>query len=147
MKEYILYILMRNDLPSMNPGKAMAQASHAANAFMHRCGKAAEPKEWAASTSQGFGTVLVLAGNETQIEEAVIAGKKEGYFSEVIVDPSYPCMVDREIAGLINTGFETAPRVERGDKVVIFRKEATCAYVFGTKEDLKPILGHLPLHP
>ena len=26
-----LYILMRTDLPSLNPGKAMAQAAHAAN--------------------------------------------------------------------------------------------------------------------
>ena len=31
----VLYILMRKDLKSMNPGKAMAQASHAANAFVH----------------------------------------------------------------------------------------------------------------
>lgn len=29
----VLYILMRNDLDSMNPGKAMAQAAHAANEF------------------------------------------------------------------------------------------------------------------
>ena len=27
----ILYIFMRNDLPSMNVGKAMAQASHASS--------------------------------------------------------------------------------------------------------------------
>ena len=27
----ILYIFMRNDLPSMNAGKAMAQASHASS--------------------------------------------------------------------------------------------------------------------
>ena len=29
----VLYILMRTDLNSMNPGKAMAQASHAGSAF------------------------------------------------------------------------------------------------------------------
>ena len=32
---YVLYILMRQDLPSMNAGKAMAQASHASNAFIY----------------------------------------------------------------------------------------------------------------
>ena len=31
----VLYILMRNDMKSMNPGKAMAQASHASNAFVN----------------------------------------------------------------------------------------------------------------
>ena len=30
----VLYILMRNDLNSLNSGKAMAQASHASNAFV-----------------------------------------------------------------------------------------------------------------
>ena len=30
----VLYILMRTDMNSMNPGKAMAQASHASNAFI-----------------------------------------------------------------------------------------------------------------
>ena len=37
----LLYILMRNDMDSMNPGKAMAQASHASNQFVattaYRC--------------------------------------------------------------------------------------------------------------
>ena len=31
--EPTLYILMRNDLASMNPGKAIAQGSHATNIF------------------------------------------------------------------------------------------------------------------
>ena len=30
----VLYILMRTDMDSMNPGKAMAQASHASNQFV-----------------------------------------------------------------------------------------------------------------
>ena len=35
----VLYILMRTDMDSLNPGKAMAQASHASNAFVYRWGK------------------------------------------------------------------------------------------------------------
>ena len=31
--EPVLYILMRSDMVSLNPGKAMAQAAHAANCF------------------------------------------------------------------------------------------------------------------
>jgi len=33
MDDLILYILLRNDMASMNPGKAAAQACHAANMF------------------------------------------------------------------------------------------------------------------
>ena len=29
MSDHVLYIIMRDDLDSMNPGKAMAQANHA----------------------------------------------------------------------------------------------------------------------
>ena len=56
----VLYILMRTDMDSMNPGKAMAQASHASNAFVYRWGKEKAVKEWQGETQQGFGTVLVL---------------------------------------------------------------------------------------
>ena len=72
----VLYILMRTDMDSMNPGKAMAQASHASNAFVSN----AEPgynvdeelfNAWQQSTTQGFGTVLVLGVNEAQKRPAV----------------------------------------------------------------------------
>ena len=72
----VLYILMRTDMDSMNPGKAMAQASHASNAFVSN----AEPgynideelfNAWQGSTTQGFGTVLVLGVNEAQMRTAV----------------------------------------------------------------------------
>ena len=45
MNEYILYILMRNDLVSLNAGKAMAQASHASNAFINNAQKHFSHKE------------------------------------------------------------------------------------------------------
>ena len=78
----VLYILMRNDLSSMNSGKAMAQASHASNAFAHymrytRCeeddGIECEGllNMWEDQTTQGFGTVLVLSVNELQMRAAV----------------------------------------------------------------------------
>jgi hypothetical protein len=38
-KDLALYILMRNDLASMNVGRCMAQASHASNAFIYKFGK------------------------------------------------------------------------------------------------------------
>ena len=127
----ILYILMRNDLASMNPGKACAQASHAANAFA--LAMTSDPKNtlyqnWACSTIQGFGTVIVLAVNEAQMREVDKAAKKFGYMADIIHDPTYP-LVD-------------------GD-VVHYLAIDTCGYVFVDKNDpIKDfLLGDLPLHP
>ena len=94
----VLYILMRTDLDSMNPGKAMAQASHAGSAFARN----AEPgynvdeklyEEWRQSTPQGFGTVLVLGVTEVQMRTAVQIAESFGvdrFPCDIIHDPTYP---------------------------------------------------------
>ena len=41
-----LYIIVRNDIPSLNPGKAMAQASHASVSFLNTYYKLKEQKEF-----------------------------------------------------------------------------------------------------
>lgn len=149
MNEYILYIIMRNDLPSMNVGKAMAQASHASNAFIKEYGKHAAAKQWADSTKQGFGTVIVLTGNKKQLDDVFeMASLPDDVFVNQVIDPSYPYIVSNEIAELINPQHHTVPPINRNDNtVVLHRKELTCIYVFGTKEACKPLIGHLPLHP
>ena len=95
-----LYILMRNDMESMNAGKACAQASHAANAFISHSVSGAinwdsgqAPifvREWANETTQGFGTAIVLGAKiediMTSVDRAVVAG----YIAGVVHDPSYP---------------------------------------------------------
>ena len=68
----VLYILMRTDMDSMNPGKAMAQASHASNTFVHSVEPGYNVDEalfdaWQKETQQGFGTVLVLGVNEIEM--------------------------------------------------------------------------------
>lgn len=155
MNDTILYILMRKDLPSMNAGKAMAQASHAANAFVsqqttiRRSDALIERvQQWQKSTPQGFGTVLVLAVTKDEMTKAIvdsIATKRVP--AEGITDPTYPYRASLELANLIPTSLDTLPRQVSGDQVNLWRSEMTCAYVFGTKEELKDILGHLPLHP
>lgn len=64
--EYKLYILMRNDLPSLNPGKAMAQAAHAANAFTVEWGHYDSVKEYS-NKKHPFGTCIVLAAYKDTI--------------------------------------------------------------------------------
>ena len=139
-----LYILMRSDMKSMNAGKAMAQASHASNAFVHNVFKTRNDQgrqegygkyhvqladEWALETDQGFGTVIVLDGfSEVAIRRAVEIAQATGLYSEMIHDPSYPVR-DGSITHAIPLD--------------------TCAYVFGDRnnEIVKDIVGGFRLHP
>ena len=131
----VLYILMRDDLDSMNPGKAMAQASHASNAFVYsrklmRYGTPAGEnlfREWETETHQGFGTVLVLAVNKTEMEHAVAVAKMAELESGIVHDPTYPV---------------------RDGETCHFIPLDTCAYVFGDKEDpvLTAIVQNFELH-
>ena len=131
----VLYILMRTDLDSMNPGKAMAQASHASNAFVSN----AEPgynideelfNAWQQSTPQGFGTVLVLGVTEAQMRTAVSVAESFGvdrFPCDIIHDPTYP--------------------LQDGDTTHLIPVD-TCGYIFGDKEDplLESILQNFELH-
>jgi len=132
----VLYILMRTDLDSMNPGKAMAQASHAGSTFVHN----AEPgynvdeelfNAWQKETPQGFGTVLVLGVTEVQMRTAVAVAESFGvdkFPCEIIHDPTYP--------------------LQDGD-TTHFIPVDTCGYIFGDKENitLQAILQNFELHP
>lgn len=139
----VLYILLRNDMASMNAGKGMAQASHASNAFVFeaesRFGQETiDPKDidlhnafemWKHETTQGFGTVLVLAVNEQEMRETVDYAKQFQFPANTVFDPTYP-LIDGE--------------------TVHFIPVDTCAYVFVSDKN-EPIvdllLGRFPLHP
>lgn len=133
----VLYILMRTDLASMNPGKAMAQASHASNAFVQHAEQTkgnSVPEQytnfdqWRNETPQGFGTVIVLGVNELEMRAAVEVAQSCDLIAGVVHDPTYP-LRDGETVHLIPLD--------------------TCAYLFGDKETpiLGKILGNFSLHP
>ena len=128
----VLYILMRTDMDSMNPGKAMAQASHASNAFItHSLKHPAQQGDlvdaWQNSTPERFGTVLVLGVTEGQMQTATLVGDRCGYLSGVVHDPTYP--------------------LQDGD-TTHFIPVDTCGFVFGDKDDtlLQSIIGNFELH-
>ena len=139
-----LYILMRTDMTSMNPGKAVAQGAHAANQFvktMRNCNSICEDQTeilhlwevWENSAvgddgiPQGFGTTITLGiSSETILFEVVETAKKMGCAAEVTFDPSYP-LVDGDVVHLIPLH--------------------TCGYVFGDKNHLSPLLRQFNLHP
>lgn len=134
---YVLYILMRTDMDSMNPGKSCAQAAHAANAFvefMHFSDStSAETEklcnEWREQTGLGFGTTIVLdAGTGQELNWTLIGAIEAGLYNGEVEDPTYPVQ-DGEVTHLL-------PII-------------TCGYVFGKRDDpaIKSVLGNLPLLP
>ncbi len=147
----VLYILMRTDLPSMNAGKAMAQASHASNAFVHSLNKddVAVSQGWQEQTKQGFGTVLVLAVTEAELRSAVDVADYVGFNNGLVTDPTYPYQTTAEMAALVDESKHTLPPVVEAGRATLFREEVTCGWIFGDKNDmaLATIVGAFNLHP
>lgn len=158
----VLYILMRNDLASMNPGKAMAQASHAANAFVDYIDRRQLNKNekkivdanfelfqhWRKETTQGFGTVLTLSVNENEMRSAVKVAQAIGFISDTIHDPTYPIQIPRELGENLIGNDVLSYQVGESLSYVTIPLD-TCAYVFGNKNDplLSAVVGRFPLHP
>ena len=95
-----LYIFVRTDIESLNSGKGMAQAAHAANAAVaHANSINFNIEEWENSTDQSFGTTIVLGGSMKEIERFITVNDFE--CSGVVYDPTYP-IKDGDITHLIN---------------------------------------------
>ena len=129
-----LYILMRNDMESMTPGKAAAQAAHAANAvknhFITKIKDKVPVEEfsfWESQTTQGFGTTIVLGVTEKEMNDTIESLGKL-FVSGIVHDPTYP-VKDGKIMHLIPVD--------------------TCAYIFAPNRDdtlLKSVLGKYNLY-
>lgn len=131
MSDYpVLAIFMRNDLDSLNPGKAVAQGSHAANQMetVARDNKqlAQTFKSWKNGT-QGFGTALVFEGKWYEIKSAidmVTASNNHLVISGMILDPTYPL---------------------RDGQVTHHIPLHTCAWIFGMKSEVSKYTGGFSL--
>lgn len=128
----VLYILMRNDMESMNPGKGMAQASHAYGAMKKAVRQnhnmQALYRAWMDSTEQEFGTTIVLAGSLAEINTAIadLDERPDACVCGWVHDPTYP----------LRDGFVTH-----------YIPLDTCAFVFGEKSDVSEYLSFLRIHP
>lgn len=144
----VLYTLMRNDLNSLNCGKAIAQGNHAGTKFAFRaatllCQPRLEPetvisqkiKQWLGATNDGFGTSLTIECDPKQIEAVVEFAQRlslDFCMSGLVIDPTYP----------VPDGKPPEP-----NRVVHYIPTLTCAYVFGYKDELAPLLGRFGLYP
>lgn len=117
---------MRRDMDSLNPGKAMAQAAHAANAavdFLERHDPMAL-NEWR-KECKTFGTTIVLGVNSFDELHEVIY---DFPYSGEVLDPTYP-INDGQVTHLIPV--------------------TTCGWVFAKRDYWKSrvITQNLDLHP
>jgi len=150
MQDYRLYVLMRNDLQSMTPGRCMAQANHAASVLEHDFGAVSkchrqEVVDWKKQTKQGFGTCIVLSASKEQIDTIFNTGElKRWIMKGWVIDPDYCVRVTHEVARFMK-GVKFIPESADEKTIAFTRSEKTCAFVFGTKEELYPYLGKLPL--
>ena len=132
-----LYILMRSDLDSLNPGKMVAQGAHAANQFTHEMDTIIAGMEqnnpvasyflyqsWKTSTPHGFGVTICLDVSGQQLPLVVSAAKRANFVAGVTHDPSYT-LLDGKVLHLLPLD--------------------TCGYVFGDKSDLRILLGQFDL--
>ena len=133
MTDPVLYILMRNDLDSLNPGKAMAQASHAYGAFLDKARDFPRYLDlvlaWQRQTPQLFGTTIVLEAGEGEIKwvfDKLAVSRPYSLLAGWVHDPTYPL---------------------RDGLVTHILPLNTCAFVFGEREKAASLLEHLELHP
>ena len=158
MSDLALYVLVRNDLPSMNPGKAMAQVHHAGVQMMHKYSTnpmvIAYIREGAKQGANGFNTTIVLGATYDQIRslnpEAVYWEQPHYLVCGLVIDMSYPFAVDTEIAGLIPKT-ETTKIVGELDngKVLMVRPETTVAWFLGDRDnpEFRDMFAEFSLHP
>jgi len=147
--EEVLYIITRSidsDLPSCSHGKAIAQSAHAANHLVYNNPGSVMIKSWL-EQGAGFGTTIVLSGTANDIYSVLNQCETDKkVLSSAVYDPEYPYFVDSDVAPYIDTKYDTAPRVDRGKKVILFRREMTCCYLFGQKSDVQNYVVHLDLY-
>lgn len=131
MSDYpVLAIFMRNDLESLNAGKAVAQGSHAANQMETVVRARKDLKNIFESwkhAGQGFGTALVFEGswNHIDAELAMLKVTKNPniVFGEIL-DPTYPL---------------------RDGQVTHHIPLHTCAWIFGMKSEVSKYTGGFSL--
>ena len=125
-----LYLLMRTDLASLNPGKAVAQGAHAATkaTWLARKSRAHARMlaDWEAQTGQGYGVKVSLGVDENTMRRKVAAAKRLGLLTSVLHDPSYP-LQDGATLHLIPLD--------------------TCAFVFGPRDAVGPLVADLQRMP
>lgn len=152
--EPVLYIIMRNDMESLNPGKLSAQCGHAVSMFHQKMNSVKANSdlkslflEWL--SDRDFGTKIVLGADKGQIDDICYSLKnKSNIANDIVYDPTYPFWTTEEIANiLIEYNIATHNGNIKNKNHLLTRKELTCMYIFGDKNVISEYVIHLNLYP
>lgn len=145
----IAYLIVRNDLPSMNPGKMAAQAFHAGNQIAQYCGVSGERptgqraelarsylREGTQQGADGFNTTIGLEANGEQMK--ALLGKLDAYPYpyNAVIDPSYPFWMDEELIPFVSGVTITETRNPDTGMVLATRREMTGVWLIGDRDDV-----------
>lgn len=108
-----LFLFMRNDMASLNAGKACAQAHHAACQMLRVYAEHSQLKSWQRQTTHNYGTVLVF-GASIDIIRKICTTSTEiyGLIGGQLYDPTYPVRDGQvtHLIPLVTCGYVLAPR-------------------------------------
>jgi len=133
-----VYVLIRNDLPSLTPGKAAAQVHHAGVQMISKYGHLPTVQNYVNSgKSDGadhFSTTITLSATMQDIETAMARIKNvENCVYDIVIDPAYPFLVDPEITPFLTGNQDIEYVSSTGDKDLFTRNELTVAWALGDK--------------
>ena len=179
-----LYLLVRTDLDSMGAGKGIAHGGHGVSKFctdiMHLKTQTSDAdasmgeqfdnwagsfirKYWEWEGGRGFGVKISKAVNYHQLITAIaVAESIPDLMAGLITDPTYPYIVNREYARLIDHRMQVSdktlaeedinpdnaptPLGDSGDMLCL-REETSAGYVFGPKSVADMVVRQFPLFP
>lgn len=157
--EPILYIIARNDLDSMNPGKLAAQVAHGATKLAEDIYKGVgkhnptltELYEAWIKSGGGFGTTITLESSRGDLRalgsELLSEGPYNDLIFDTIVDPTYPFLVNKEYLDiLLDHDIIVDYKKIADNKYAATRVEHTCSYLFGDKDVVGPLVSNFNLY-
>lgn len=152
----VLYVLARNDLDSLNPGKLAAQVAHSATQLSEFMYNEIERdsllfiqyKNWV-NQAFHFGTVITLSAtreqlldfSEREINPYITCAKDD------TIDPTYPFIVNKEYLDIMKRFDIIVSHTKIGEnKYAATRSEHTCSWIFGMKSVVSKYVEGLELY-
>ena len=150
-RDICTYVLIRTDIPSMNSGKKLAQIHHAGVQMAVKYNSNSLFQEYieqgARNGADSFSTTIVLGAPMTEIEQIIEKLAEMECFYGIIIDPSYPFLVDKEITPFLNSNITFIKTVNETHDLVT-RSELTCAWCVGDRNQIifREVFENLSLH-
>ena len=135
--DWCLYVFVREDLSSMNHGKALAHSGHATSqailSGMSKTGVSDDIREWL-SQADDFGTQINISVPYNKWFSLLVEATSNNLHCGQVVDPTYPYIISKEMLELIDSKLHTHIPLDIGKgKVLCCRREVTAGWIFTRK--------------